>query len=173
FPRLLFMSPDQARGQGQDFGGDSPKLHRFRLDMRSGTAKSDPQDDRACEFPRIDERLLGRKHRFGYVAAAGNEDARPNVPEFTAIAKYDLQRGSNEVRCFGAGNGVGEPLFVPRFDLAEEDDGYVLALVYDHSKNTSAFYILDARDITGQPIGIVQIPHRVPYGFHGNWVPAN
>jgi carotenoid cleavage dioxygenase len=34
------------------------------------------------------------------------------------------------------------------------------------------FYVLDARHIAGEPIARVILPHRVPYGFHGNWVAA-
>ncbi|MBI3784157.1 MAG: carotenoid oxygenase family protein [Deltaproteobacteria bacterium] len=173
FPRLLLMARDQAPGSGQDFIDDAPKLHRFRLDLRDGNVKSEPQDDRRCEFPRIDERLLGRKHRFGYVASGGSETARRDVPELTAVTKYDLETGKPTVREFGAGNGVGEPLFVPRYGQAEEDDGYVLVLAYDRAKNSSDFYILDARNIAAQPIAVVHIPNRVPYGFHGNWVTAS
>ena len=57
-------------------------------------------------------------------------------------------------------------------DGAEEDDGYVLALVYNAARNASDFFVLDARDIAGEPIAEIRIPNRVPYGFHGNWVPA-
>ena len=65
---------------------------------------------------------------------------------------------------------MGEPLFVPRHEGAAEDDGWVLALVYDASRNASDFYVLDARDIAGEPVARIRLPHRVPYGFHGNWV---
>ena len=65
-----------------------------------------------------------------------------------------------------------EPLFVPKRDGAAEDDGYVLVLVYDHERDASDFHVLDARNIAGEPVATVRIPHRVPYGFHGNWVPA-
>ena len=91
---------------------------------------------------------------------------------FTTIRKYDLERGTMETRRFGAENGVGEPLFVPRTEGAAEDDGWVLVLAYDAARNASDFWILDARDIAGEPVARVTLPHRVPYGFHGNWVAA-
>jgi carotenoid cleavage dioxygenase-like enzyme len=168
---LRFMDPNAARDPaiGDD---DAARLHRWRIDLRpGGSIASTPLDDMSGEFPRVDERRVGRKHRFGYQAVTEPQYATP-LPVWTAVKKYDLARGSDVVRSFGAGNGVGEPLFVPRHDGADEDDGYVLALVYDHARSASDFYILDARDLAGEPAAVVHIPNRVPYGFHGNWVPA-
>jgi carotenoid cleavage dioxygenase len=170
FKRLTFMNPDFA--DTADADADGPRLHRWRIDLQRGGVKGSALDDRIGEFPRVDERRLGRKHRFGYLAAVGPEQARYNAPVFTAVHKHDLERGTTEVRPFGAGNGVGEPLIVPRRSDAAEDDGYVLVLAYDQGRNASEFFILDARNIAGEPIASVRIPHRVPYGFHGNWVPA-
>jgi carotenoid cleavage dioxygenase len=31
--------------------------------------------------------------------------------------------------------------------------------------------ILDAHDFTKPPVAEVPLPQRVPFGFHGNWVP--
>jgi carotenoid cleavage dioxygenase len=31
--------------------------------------------------------------------------------------------------------------------------------------------LLDARDITGGPVARVVMPRRLPFGFHGNWMP--
>jgi carotenoid cleavage dioxygenase len=29
--------------------------------------------------------------------------------------------------------------------------------------------VFDARDVALGPVAVGQLPHRVPYGFHGNW----
>jgi carotenoid cleavage dioxygenase-like enzyme len=171
YEQLLFMNPQAAREPGWR-EKNSARLHRWRLDLRSGGVKSEPLDDRDGEFPRVDERLVGRKHRFGYMAATGAAGNTDGLPVWTAIHKYDLERGSSETREYGPGNGVGEPLFVPRRPDAAEDDGYVLVLHYDQGRNASEFDVLDARHIAGEPIARVRIPNRVPYGFHGNWVEA-
>jgi carotenoid cleavage dioxygenase-like enzyme len=170
YERLDFMSPKAARDPAWR-DQNAAHLHRWRLDLRGGTVRSTPLDDMVAEFPRVDERRVGLKHRFGYVAARdpGSDERRPLFP---AIRKYDLERGTSETRDFGEGNGSGEPIFVPRHAAAAEDDGYVLALVYDRARHGSAFHVLDARDIAGEPIATVHLPHRVPYGFHGNWVAA-
>ena len=171
YPHLHFMQAKAARDPQYD-GDSAARLHRWRLAPTRGTVRSTPLDDRAGEFPRIDERRLGRRHRFGYLAATGPEGPEGGLPLFTAVHRYDLERNTCDVRAFGAGNGVGEPLFVARHAAAEEDDGYVLVLAYDRERNASDFLVLDARHLAGEPIATVRLPHRVPYGFHGNWVPA-
>jgi carotenoid cleavage dioxygenase len=168
YRRLDFMSARAARDPG--YRDDNMAcMHRWRIDLGAGEVRSTPLDDVTAEFPRVDERLVGRRHRFGYVAARepGTEDG--SLPLWTAVRKYDLERGTSVTRRFGPGNGVGEPLFVPRAADADEDDGYVLVLSYDQARNASDFWILDARDVAGEPVARVHLPHRVPYGFHGNW----
>ncbi len=171
YPHLRFMTPREER-ETQFEENSAAKLHRWRLALRTGTVRSDPLDDRAVEFPRADERRLGRPHRYGYLAATGPEGAADGMPVFTALHKYDLVRGRCDVRAFGPGNGAGEPLFIPRHADAAEDDGWVVTVVYDQARDASDFVVLDARDIAGEPVATVRLPHRVPYGFHGNWVSA-
>jgi len=46
-----------------------------------------------------------------------------------------------------------------------------MTFVYDEGKNISDLIILDAQDLARGAIATVHLPVRVPYGFHGNWVP--
>ena len=171
YGRLDFMSP-QAAANPSWRDENAARMHRWRIDLAAGGVKSTPLDDIVTEFPRVDERRLGRRHRFGYTVAREPELNDGAQPVWTAVKKYDLERGTAETRRFGAENGVGEPLFVPRGEGAAEDDGWVLVLAYDHARNTSDFHILDAQNVRSEPVAVVHLPHRVPYGFHGNWVAA-
>jgi len=47
----------------------------------------------------------------------------------------------------------------------------VLSLVYDAERQASDLLVLHAQDFTGDPVAVVHLPVRVPYGFHGNWAP--
>jgi carotenoid cleavage dioxygenase-like enzyme len=168
YNRLDFMRPAAARDPG--YRDDNvARMHRWRIDRAAGVVRSTPLDDFVAEFPRVDERRVGRRHRFGYAAARERADAEGARPLFTAVRRYDLERGTTTTRHFGAGNGVGEPVFVPRHAGAGEDDGWVLVLAYDQARNASEFLILDAADVAGEPAARIRLPHRVPYGFHGNW----
>ena len=39
------------------------------------------------------------------------------------------------------------------------------------SRDPPDLVVLDAQDITGDPVATVHLPARVPAGFHGNWCP--
>jgi carotenoid cleavage dioxygenase len=165
FGKLTFMDPDaQQQPQGPEV---NPRLHRWTIDLAGGGLKSEPLDDRIAEFPRVDERRVGLKHRYGYMAGAG--ELMGATPGFSAIYKYDQQTGRQETHDFGE-NGCGEAVFVPRSPTAGEDEGYLMTFVYDAANDRSEFVLLDAQNVAGEPIARVQIPRRVPYGFHGNWV---
>jgi carotenoid cleavage oxygenase len=144
-------------------------LERWHLDGRGGAVKEERLDDHAQEFPRVDERVVGRPHRYGYAVAGVTTDDMPGRE--SVLVCHDFERGTSVERSFGRGAGVGEAVFVPRSDDAAEDDGWLLTLAYSPDKDTSALYILNAGDPTGDPQAVVELPQRVPAGFHGNWVP--
>ena len=51
-----------------------------------------------------------------------------------------------------------------------EDDGWLIGLVVDMTNETSELVILNADDFTGAPQAVIHLPHRIPPGFHGNWI---
>jgi carotenoid cleavage dioxygenase len=94
-----------------------------------------------------------------------------------------LKTGSIEVHDFGTGRATQEMVFVPRdpdasIDDADpttadnEDDGWIMSYVHDATTDTADVVILDAQDFSGDPVATVHLPQRVPFGFHGNWVPT-
>ncbi len=65
-----------------------------------------------------------------------------------------------------------KPVFVARGDDAAEGDGWLLAVVWRASENRSDLAVFNATDVEAGPVALVQLGHRVPDGFHGNWVGA-
>ncbi|KAE8651415.1 hypothetical protein Csa_002093 [Cucumis sativus] len=61
--------------------------------------------------------------------------------------------------------------FVPRENGEEEDDGWIIAHVHNEITNTSQVYIIDARKFSEEPIAKITLPQRVPYGYHGAFIP--
>jgi carotenoid cleavage dioxygenase len=62
-------------------------------------------------------------------------------------------------------------VFAPPENAKTEDDGYLMTYIYDQHKDASEFVIVDAKSMSSDFIATVQLP-RIPFGFHGSWVPA-
>lgn len=146
-----------------------PILERWRLDRTTGSVSTTVIADGGHEFPRIDERLTGRKHRFGYTVVVHEGGAR-DVDFNGALARHDLQTGESDQRTFGAGASVGEFVFVPASPEASEDDGVLMGFVHEAARETSELVVLDAQTLAD--VARVELPARVPVGFHGNWIPS-
>ena len=151
----------------------APALYRWTIDLATGRVHEEQIDDLAAEFPRVADSVVGLKHRFGYMMANATEAAYTDPMSTSgAIVKYDRQTGARSAIDLGYGLMPGEPIFVPSADSGAEDDGYLMTYVFDASTDTSDFAIFDASTMSNEPIAAVHLP-RVPFGFHGNWVPES
>lgn len=147
-----------------------PLLWRWVIDTRTGKVTEEQIDDRSGEFPRVNDAVIGKKHRFGYEMSMGS--AGFGEVDSGAILKYDRQTGTRTSIELGKGRVSGEAVFAPAAGATAEDDGYLMTFVYDASSDTSEYVIFDAKTMSADPIATVHLP-RVPFGFHGSWVPAN
>ncbi|OUL26908.1 9-cis-epoxycarotenoid dioxygenase [Nostoc sp. T09] len=143
-----------------------PRLHQWRFNLKTGTVREQQLDNMAAEFPRVNENFLGQKTRYGYVGKLANNP----LPLFDGVIKYDLSSGTSQTHQFGEGRYGGEAVFAPRPGAINEDDGWLITFVYDEGSGTSELVVVNAQDITSEPVARVIIPQRVPYGFHGTWV---
>lgn len=149
-----------------DPDGNIPRLHQWRFNLRTGTVSEERLDDVPGEFPRINENLLGQKTQYGYIA----KSALTPLPLFDGVIKYDFSNGTSQTHEFGEGRYGGEPVFAPRPGATVEDDGWLVTFVHDQNHGTSELVVVNAQDVTSEPVARVLIPQRVPYGFHGAWV---
>ena len=90
-----------------------------------------------------------------------------------SIVHYDHKTGERKEYTTEVGDAVGEPVFIPKNQDAEEGDGYLIATAYRGEENRSDLLILDAQNVGAGPIATAKLPHRIPFGFHGNWRPGN
>jgi carotenoid cleavage dioxygenase len=135
-------------------------LWSWTIDLAAGTVSERQLDDRNIEFPRIDDRLAGLPARYS-VSVGDHNWVRHDLPTGEAV-EHDLGTG-----------GPGEAVFVPSGSgTADESNGFYLGYVYDPERNGSDLVILDASDFAGEPVARINLPARVPYGFHGNWISA-
>jgi carotenoid cleavage dioxygenase-like enzyme len=164
-------SSEVWRQAGQMGGGEGVlSLHRFRFDLTSGNVREETVDDRALEFPRVADSMVGQHHRFGFfVGLAPTAEATPG---FSGLVKYDFDTGASARHEFGPGRNSAEPCFV-RAEASDprSDEGWVVSYVHDENTGQTELSILDAQDFEATPVARIALPQRVPYGFHGSWIP--
>jgi carotenoid cleavage dioxygenase-like enzyme len=142
-------------------------LERWTLDPATGTTTIRTIDAAPQEFPRIDERRFGQAYRYSYTMAV---QADRRFQSAGRLYKYDLVEGVRQVHDFGAGRHPGEFVFVPAHADAGEDEGWLIGFVIDEAGDTTELVILDAANFDRSPVATVRLLHRIPPGFHGNWI---
>ena len=159
-----------GHGRKDDFLSAPKKtLHEYRFDMDSGAVseKTLASGFASLEFPVVNQNLMGRKCRFTWVA--GNYE---DEPVFHRIFKFDLS-SSEPPASFACVSPVGKKLtageayFVSKGST--EDEGYLMTYLVDpEGQAPSSFLVLNAENL--QQICVIDLPARVPLGFHGLWV---
>ncbi|MGG6297489.1 carotenoid oxygenase family protein [Leptolyngbya sp. AN02str] len=151
--------------QETDFDTLHPgQLWRFHINLEAQTATRKQLVSRSCEFPFIHPALIGQRHQWVYLAAA--HQTKGNAPQ-QALLKVHVDTGEQQVWSAAPKGFTGEPVFVPRPNSTQEDNGWVLDLVYDAAHNRTDIVILDGKDFSQGPIARLHLKHHIPYGLHG------
>ena len=162
--------------QNSAFGADSGdysevgRLHRWTIDLTRGTVSEQPIDDRPADFGRVNDTMVGRESRFGYLMALDGEGNSEEPVYGPRLYQYDLHTGKCAEHDLGDGTRGAEPVFVPATNAKAEDEGWVLSLVHSETTGKSRLIIVDAQNFAAPPVAMIELPFRVPYGAHGNWV---
>ncbi len=143
-------------------------LVRYRFNLATGESTCQQLSDLGVEFPRIDLARAGRDYRYGYGALIPDDD----LDTFVGLAKFDLTTGASTVFSVGDDHVNGEPVFVPAQSQSAEDDGYLLVVNYDKRTDRSEVLVLDSQSMS-EVVAKVELPVRIPMGFHGSWLPWN
>ena len=158
---------DEVKPQAGD-RRDLPMLHQWRFNLKSGEVSERALDvEWGCEFARINEDYMGVRNQFTYAARIAGDALESG---FDGIIKYDLVNETSLHFPYGPGRLGGEPIFAPKPDGENEDDGWVIAFVWDEQQQHSECIVLDAARFEDGPIARVIMPARVPFGFHSAWV---
>jgi carotenoid cleavage dioxygenase len=155
-------------GNGDGPAGKSLGFERWVIDPVTSRIDRQTLDASPQEFPRPDERYFGREYRYAW--AIGLPSADPAFLGQQPLYRHDLVTGERSLHDFGPGRVPGEFVFVPRRADAPEGEGWMIGFVIDTDRETTDLVILDATDMAAEPVARVHIPHRIPPGFHGNWL---
>ncbi len=165
-----------------NLGGDSSrqsggKMHVWRLNVRTGTCEIDAHvcDGKVagtCDFAQVPMDRVGRPIRYCYAATFSGGF------EVDGVIKFDLQAGTHQILRYGPGVFGGESMFARRAgwtpgDGSDEDDGYLLSFSYTAKGGDDWDSMLDIVDAkTMRRVARVEMPRRVPMGFHALWMPG-
>jgi carotenoid cleavage dioxygenase len=144
-------------------------MRRWRIGA-NGRFREEGLDGLDVQFPRIDDRVQGKRYATAFV----NGTSRPSagrVDGYDAIAAVHVEAGRRDQWDAGDGMYLGEPVFAPK-PGGGIDEGWLLALRWDSKRNESALVVLDAKHVADGPVATVWMPARVPGGFHCSWAPA-
>ncbi|KAL9371401.1 hypothetical protein Peur_036541 [Populus x canadensis] len=157
----------------------SNELYEMRFNMKSGVASQKKLSESAVDFPRVNESYTGRKQRYVYGTILDS------IAKVTGVVKFDLhaepEPGKGKIEVGGNVKGIfdlgpgrfgSEAVFVPSKPgtTSEEDDGYLIFFAHDESTGKSSVNVIDAKTMSADPVAVVELPHRVPYGFHAFFV---
>jgi carotenoid cleavage dioxygenase-like enzyme len=148
--------------------GERSQLYRWTFDLSRRRVSEDALDEHPVEFPRINDRFLGRRHTISYAISG---QVREGTVTFESIVKHDSRTGVSTEQRLDQGQVPSEATFVAAAGATREDDGWLLSFVYEPRRDASDLVILDASNLRQQ--AAIQLPARVPFGFHGTWVQAN
>src|SRR5699024_6992979 len=100
-------------------------------------------------------------YRYVYGAAS-----QGNGGFIDSLVKLDIDSGAVTV-WQAQGCYPGEPVFVAAPQAETEDQGVLLSVVLDTGTGTACLLVLDAHTFT--ELARAQLPHHIPFGFHGNF----
>jgi beta,beta-carotene 9',10'-dioxygenase len=136
-------------------------LKRLRIPLDGkGPIAAEALADTGFELPRIDYR---RRNQRPYRYTWGVSSTGPWIDH---MVKVDTETG--DVRTWERdGCFPGEPVFVPAPGDSAEDEGVLLSVVLDTARDASSLVVLDARTL--DEVARAEVPHHIPYSFHGQY----
>ncbi|XP_011005228.1 PREDICTED: carotenoid 9,10(9',10')-cleavage dioxygenase 1-like [Populus euphratica] len=155
------------------------RVHEWRLNVATGEVKEKYLTGADCsmDFPFINEDVTGLKHKYGYTQVIDSlASSISGICKYGSVAKLHFNEEINEqpvkaeYHKFPENTFCTGSTFVPKQGGVEEDDGLIITFVHNEERNVSQVYIIDAKKFESDPIAILTLPQRVPYGHHGVFV---
>ncbi len=139
-------------------------LTRYEINLNSREVQHQRISDYPMELPTIHPQKVARPYR--YVWAIGTHPERANGL-LHGIVKVDTQTKKSSLHDFYP-HLTGEPILVPKADSKDEDEGWLLSLLFDVTQKKTRLLVMNAQDL--EVIAEAVLPHCLPLGFHGLWL---
>ena len=167
---IMFGEQSQVMWGRWEGGSPAPEAVSLAVDLESGRVRSEPRG-LAAEFPCIDRRRTGRRHR--YVVSLAQLPGEPAAhPLLNAVARQDVETGLAQTWRYPASLIPEEHLFVPAGGDAPEGEGHVLGTALDVRSGATELWIFSAARLEDGPLATLRLPYALPLGLHGCFVPG-
>ncbi len=143
------------------------RLFRATISDHSDVAAWQQLSEYGLDFPRVHPLREGLSVPAIYASTRRDRTKSDPFDSIARVDALDVERPT-DVWTAAEHQFVGEPVFAPRPDAANADDGWVIALVYDGLAERTDVCIFEADRLASGPIASVSVPLQ-PYGFHGAW----
>lgn len=144
------------------------RLWRYRMNLKTGETREECLDsERNMEFPGFNSALTGRRTQWAYLV-----DHDPEILRWTGIRKVNTDTGQSVGEWSDDPDNCwySEPWFAPADDAQAEDHGYVVVFVWNDATRSQQLQVFDARDVGKGPVARIEMPSRIPAGFHACWM---
>jgi all-trans-8'-apo-beta-carotenal 15,15'-oxygenase len=163
FPESALMKA-YLQGDVADDGAGA-RFTRYTIDLEAKQVTHAPLTDYEGKLPEIHPDLLGKAYRYAWGIGRPITHNRPLADQ---IVKIDVQTGQGT----HTGNEhslPSEPIVVPRPGSTVEDDAWLLYLLFDDRTQATDLVVADAASLA--TVARLRLPHNIPLGFHGMWLP--
>lgn len=145
-------------------------LWRYTVQVSTGIVTKECVSDIQTYFGVINPAKSGQKHSYVYAAAGAGSVDKVTPPQ--GIVKIDMDTKESQTWYPEEYEFCGEPMYAPRKgededDAVDEDNGYVLSVLFNGQKKESELIVFEAADISKGPISRVPLGLAVPHGLHG------
>jgi torulene dioxygenase len=151
---------------------------RFRLPSPSSLTTLTAAGDAVVEFtlpqspgielPVVAPSVYNKPYRYAYGIAMLHPEVQRTITD--GIIKLDMSSpsSSSTTKFWSKPNHTpSEPVFVPRPNGKDEDDGVLLSIVLDEQAKRSSMVVIDAKEM--KEVASAEMGTVFPIGFHGVW----
>jgi len=137
---------------------------RYRINVATGAMSFEVMTDTNSEFPTFNQLKACERNELTFAAGSVENGADSFFNAFQRVTRDgDVQMHTLEPGFYGS-----EPLFAPSKNSADDNDGYILEVVYNAHAHKSSLVIFRAADIS-EPVASLPLRHHLPHQFHGFW----
>jgi carotenoid cleavage dioxygenase-like enzyme len=167
----IYDTPPFPTEQSNPIGADyvpmsTTQMGRWTIDLSDGTVRSERVDDRAVEFPKVDERFYGKPYEWGFLMAG------PEMWSLRTVVRRNVRTCKEDSYTIERDSPISvfEPTFAPQTPDAPEADGYLIVPISRFAEHLSEFMIFDTEDIAAGPVATIELPFQIGWTPHGHWM---